>query len=86
MVGSQWTGHRYRTDQGGRGDGRGPDLGDDEWPHLLRTIRNTAGPKANILCGLKTKNTLHTMRMQRAQDLGANGLQIDLPIFHHPIR
>jgi 4-hydroxy-tetrahydrodipicolinate synthase len=65
--------------------GEGPDLSDDEWPHLLRTIVNAAGPGANILCGLKTKNTLHTIEdAKRAQDLGANGLQIDLPIFHHP--
>src|SRR5205085_1509112 len=37
------------------------------------------------LCGLKTKNTLHTIEdARKAQDLGAIGVQIDLPIFHHP--
>src|SRR5262249_12789452 len=65
--------------------GEGPDLGDDEWPHLLRNVVNAAGDKAAIVCGLKTKNTLHTIEDARtAQDLGAIGVQIDLPIFHHP--
>lgn len=64
--------------------GEGPDLSDDEWPHLLRTVVNAAGPDAVILCGLKTKNTLHTIDdAKKAQDLGAVGVQIDLPIFHH---
>ncbi len=65
--------------------GEGPDLGDDEWPHLLRTVVNAAGDEAAVICGLKTKDTLHTIEdAKRAQDLGAIGLQIDLPIFHHP--
>jgi 4-hydroxy-tetrahydrodipicolinate synthase len=65
--------------------GEGPDLGDDEWPHLLRTVVNASGGKAAIVCGLKTKDTLHTIEdARKAQDLGAIGVQIDLPIFHHP--
>ncbi|MBI3943933.1 MAG: dihydrodipicolinate synthase family protein [Chloroflexi bacterium] len=65
--------------------GEGPDLADDEWPHLLRTVVNAAGGKAAVVCGLKCKNTLHTIEdARKAQDLGAIGLQIDLPIFHHP--
>jgi len=65
--------------------GEGPDLSDDEWPHLLRTVVDAAGSDAVVICGLKTKNTLHTIEdAKRAQDLGAVGLQIDLPIFHHP--
>jgi 4-hydroxy-tetrahydrodipicolinate synthase len=65
--------------------GEGPDLGDDEWPHLLRTVVNASGDKAAIVCGLKTKDTLHAIEdAKRAQDLGAIGVQIDLPIFHHP--
>jgi len=64
--------------------GEGPDLSDDEWPHLLNTVVKAAGD-AVVLCGLKTKNTLHTIEdAKMAQDLGAVGLQIDLPIFHHP--
>jgi 4-hydroxy-tetrahydrodipicolinate synthase len=65
--------------------GEGPDLGDDEWPHLLRTVVNAAGGKAAIVCGLKPKNTLQTIEdARKAQDLGAIGVQIDLPFFHHP--
>ena len=64
--------------------GSGPDLSDDEWPHLLRTVVNAAGSDATVLCALKAKNTLHTIDdARRAQDLGAVGLQIDLPFFHH---
>lgn len=64
--------------------GEGPMLSDDEWPHLLRTVVNAAGSDAAVICGLQTKNTLHTIEDgKRAQDLGAIGLQIDLPIFHH---
>ena len=63
--------------------GQGPDLSDDEWPHLLRTVVNAAGSDATVLCGLKAKNTLHTIDdARRAQDLGAVGLQVDLPFFH----
>ena len=41
--------------------GEGPDLSDDECPALLRTVVDAAGPKAVVLCALKTKNTLHTI-------------------------
>jgi 4-hydroxy-tetrahydrodipicolinate synthase len=65
--------------------GEGPDLDDDEWPQLLGTVVNAAGDRGAIVCGLKTKDTLHTIEdAKRAQDLGAIGVQIDLPIFHHP--
>jgi len=64
--------------------GEGPDLDDDEWPRLLKTVVDAAGPNAAVICALKPKNTLHTIDdAKRAQDLGAIGLQIDLPIFHH---
>ena len=65
--------------------GEGPDLSDDEWPHLLRTVVNAAGPDAVVTCGLKSKDTLHTIEdARRAADLGAVGVQINLPLFHHP--
>ena len=64
--------------------GEGPDLSDGEWPHILRTVVNAAGPGKTVICGLKAKNTLHTIEdAKKAQDLGAVGLQIDLPFFHH---
>lgn len=65
--------------------GEGPDLDDEEWLRLLKTVVEAAGPEASVICALKPKNTLHTIEdAKRAQDLGAIGLQIDLPIFHHP--
>ena len=64
--------------------GEGPDLSDDEWPRLLKTTVEAAGSRGAIVCGLKPKNTLHTIEdARRAADLGAIGVQIDLPIFHH---
>ena len=64
--------------------GEGPDLSDDEWPHILRTVVNAAGPDKTVICGLKPKSTMHTIEdAKKAQDLGAVGLQIDLPFFHH---
>ena len=64
--------------------GEGPDLSDDEWPHLLRTVVRAAKPDTKVICALKTKNTLHTIQdAKRAQDLGAIGLQIDIPFMHH---
>ncbi|PYV07707.1 MAG: hypothetical protein DMG07_27825 [Acidobacteria bacterium] len=65
--------------------GEGPDLTDDEWPLLLETVVRAAGPRGAVVCGLKPKNTLHTIEdARRAADLGAVGVQIDLPMFHHP--
>jgi 4-hydroxy-tetrahydrodipicolinate synthase len=65
--------------------GEGPDLTDDEWPALLEAVARAAAGRATIFCALKTKATLQTIEdAKRAADLGAVGLQIDLPIFHHP--
>ena len=41
--------------------GEGPDLSDDEWPHLLRTVVNAAGPKYGIICAIKPKDTTKTI-------------------------
>jgi len=65
--------------------GEGPSLRDDEWPYLLRTVVNAAKGKASILCGIQYKDTIRAIEdAKRAQDLGAVGLQIGLPIFQHP--
>jgi len=65
--------------------GEGPSLNDNEWPELLNTVVKTAGSGANVMCGLKMKDTVNTIYdAKKAQDLGANGLQIDLPAFHSP--
>ena len=65
--------------------GEGPTLNDEEWPELLGAVVKAAGSGANVMCGLKMKDTMNTIKdAKKAQDLGANGLQIDLPAFHHP--
>ena len=65
--------------------GQGPDLSDEEWPRLVETVVKAAGPGANIMCGLRSKDTLRTIEdAKRAQDLGANSLQIELPYNHAP--
>ncbi len=63
--------------------GQGPDLLDEEWPRLLKTVVNAGGPDANVMCGIKAKDTLHTIEdAKRAQGLGAKHLQIELPYNH----
>ena len=65
--------------------GEGAELTDDEWPELLRTVVNSAGADKTVICGLKVKNSLLTIDdAKRAQDLGAVGVQIELPYTHHP--
>ncbi len=67
--------------------GEGPDLSDDEWPELLRTVVDNAGGDAVVTCALKEKSTRHTIEdAKKAQDLGAIGLQIELPYNHHPLQ
>ena len=64
--------------------GEGPDINDDEWPKVLDTVVKAAGSDKIVLCALKSKNTLHTIEdAKKAQDLGALGLQIELPYNHH---
>ncbi len=65
--------------------GEGPSLRDDEWPYLLRTVVNAANGKASVLCGIQHKDTVRSIEdAKRAQDMGAVGLQIPLPVFNHP--
>jgi 4-hydroxy-tetrahydrodipicolinate synthase len=84
-----WVHHGLRTGKSvlkvAAAMGEGPDLDDSEWPKLLETVVTAAAGRVPVVCGLRTKNTVHTIEdARRAQDLGAVGLQIDLPIFHHP--
>ena len=65
--------------------GEGPSLRDDEWPYLLRTVVNAANGKASVLCGTQHKDTVRSIEdARRAQDMGAMGLQVPLPVFNHP--
>jgi dihydrodipicolinate synthase/N-acetylneuraminate lyase len=65
--------------------GEGPQLRDEEWGPLLRTVVQAAQGKAAIVCGIQYKDTVRAIEdAQRAQDLGAIGLQIAPPIFNDP--
>lgn len=65
--------------------GEGPFMTPSEWPALLSTVVTAAGSDANVLCALQVGDTLRTIDdARRAQDLGARGLQIDLPFMSHP--
>ena len=65
--------------------GQGPDLREDEWPQLLRTVVNAGGSGAVVMQALPSKDTLRTIEdAKKAQDLGAIGLQIELPFHHGP--
>ena len=65
--------------------GEGPQLRDEEWPELLRTVVRSADDKAAIMCGLHYKDTIRTIEdAKKAQDLGAMGLQISPPVLNGP--
>jgi len=65
--------------------GEGPQLADDEWPALLRTVVQAAKGRTPVMCGIHYKDTVRTIEDARlAQDLGAIGLQISPPIFNDP--
>lgn len=65
--------------------GEGPDLADDEWPRIVDTVVKRANRRVPVIAGLKTTGTYRAIEDAKcAQDLGANGVQIDLPFLHHP--
>ena len=65
--------------------GEGPQLSDQEWPPLLRTVVQAAGDKATIVCGLHYKETLRAIDdAKRASDLGAVALQVSPPCLNAP--
>ena len=65
--------------------GECPDLTEEEWLQVLQTTVKAAGSDSVIMCGLKSKSTMHTIEdAKKAQDAGIVGLQIDLPFYHHP--
>ena len=60
-------------------------LSDAEWPSLLRTVVQATNGKASVVCGLHYKDTKRTIEdAKRAQDMGANGLQVCPPVFNLP--
>jgi 4-hydroxy-tetrahydrodipicolinate synthase len=65
--------------------GEVPQLADEEWPHLLRTVVRAADGRAPVLGGIHGKDTKRSIAdALRAQDLGATGLQVSPPLFNDP--
>ncbi len=65
--------------------GEGPQLRDDEWPALVRTVVQAADGKIDVISGSHGKDTKRTIEdAKKAQDLGAIGLQIAPPMFNDP--
>ena len=65
--------------------GEGPQLRDDEWPALVRTVVQAADGKIDVISGSHCKDTKRTIEdAKKAQDLGAIGLQIAPPMFNDP--
>ena len=65
--------------------GEFPQLRDDEWPPLIRTVVQAANGKIDIIAGSHYKDTKRTIEDSlRAQDLGAIALQIAPPAFNDP--
>ena len=62
-----------------------PQLADDEWPALIRTVVQAADGRVPVVSGIHGKDTKRTIDdALRAQDLGAVGLQIGPPVFNDP--
>ena len=67
------------------GGGECHNLTEEEWLQVLKTTVDAAGSGAIVMCGLKSKSTIHTIEdAKKAQDVGIIGLQIELPFYHHP--
>ena len=65
--------------------GEFPQLRDDEWPPLIRTVVQAAKGKIHIIARSHYKHTKRTIEDSlRAQDLGAIALQIAPPAFNDP--
>jgi len=65
--------------------GEGPQLRDDEWATLLRTVVQAADGRVDVITGSHCKDTKRTIEdCKRAEDLGAIGLQIAPPMFNDP--
>jgi len=65
--------------------GEGPQLREDEWPPLLRTVVQAARGRVPVMGAVHYKDTVRTIEdVLRAQDEGAIGVQISPPIFNQP--
>ena len=65
--------------------GEVPQLADNEWPALVRTVVQAANGRVPVMGGTHGKDTKRTIDdALRAQDMGAVGLQVAPPIYNDP--
>jgi 4-hydroxy-tetrahydrodipicolinate synthase len=65
--------------------GEGPQLADEEWPHLVRTVVHAADGRVPVMGCIHAKDTKRSIAdALRAQELGATGLQVSNPLFNDP--
>tara|TARA_B000000460_G_scaffold245076_1_gene216219 strand:+ start:509 stop:1450 length:942 start_codon:yes stop_codon:yes gene_type:complete len=65
--------------------GEGPQMREDEWPALVRTVVQAANGEVDIIAASHCKDTIRTIEdCKRAEDLGAIGIQIAPPLFNDP--
>ena len=65
--------------------GEGPQLADEEWPHLVRTVVRAADGRVPVMGCIHAKDTKRSIAdALKAQELGATGLQVSNPLFNNP--
>jgi 4-hydroxy-tetrahydrodipicolinate synthase len=65
--------------------GEGPQLADEEWPHVVRTVVRAAEGRVPVMGCIHAKDTKRSIAdALRAQELGATGLQVSAPLFNDP--
>ena len=65
--------------------GEGPQLSENEWSKLIKTVVETTAGRAQVMAAIHYKDTVRTIEDAKiATDLGAIGLQISPPIFNQP--
>jgi 4-hydroxy-tetrahydrodipicolinate synthase len=65
--------------------GESPTTSDAEKDRLLRTVIEAAGGRANVLAGVGTNDTAHTIELARqAERAGADGLLVVTPYYNKP--
>ena len=56
--------------------GEGPQLGDDEWPALLRTVVQVSRGRVPVVGAIHSKDTVRSIwHAREAQELGAAALE-----------
>ena len=65
--------------------GEGPQLSEQEWPQLVRTVVLAADGKVPVMGSIHATDTIRSINSAlKAQDLGATALQVSTPLFNDP--